>query len=73
MQEYEARGSVFVSFVLEMKDKESFVDNLVDVVVCGAPFDPLPLKSSRMMLAMTNSSQHLKEYFSLVILIAIML
>lgn len=61
VQEYEARGSVYVSFVLEMKDRESFVDSLVDLVVYRATYDPLPLKSNRMMLALTTNSYSFKE------------
>jgi hypothetical protein len=55
-QLYEARASVYVSIVLEMKDPESFVDPLVDVVIHNVAYDPLPLKIHRMMLVMTTHS-----------------
>jgi len=44
-----------------MKDKESFTDTLIDVVVHKALYDPLPLRSSRMMIAMTTNSFQPKE------------
>lgn len=61
VQEFEARGSVYVSFVLEMVDRESFVDSLVDIVVYRATYDPLPLKSNRMFLVMTTNSYTVHE------------
>jgi len=48
-----------------MKDQESFVDNLVDIVVHKVLYDPLPLKCNRMMLALTTNSYMPKEYFSI--------
>lgn len=60
-QEYQERGVLFVSFVLEMNDKDSFVESLVDVAIQRVLFDPLPLKCNRMNLILTTNSFMPKE------------
>lgn len=62
VQEYEARGSIYISVTLEMRDRDNFVDSIVDVAVHRILFDPLPLNNNRMMLAMTTSGYRPKEY-----------
>mmetsp|Transcript_34749 Transcript_34749/g.40638 ORF Transcript_34749/g.40638 Transcript_34749/m.40638 type:complete len:858 (-) Transcript_34749:61-2634(-) len=61
VQEYEARGVVYVSVTLEMRDRDNFVDSLVDVVVHRVLYDPLPLKVNRMILAMSTNGYRPKE------------
>lgn len=45
-----------------MRDKESFVDSIVDVVVHRVLYDPLPLHNNRMMLALSTKGYRPKEY-----------
>jgi hypothetical protein len=52
--EYEARPKLFLSVTLEMKNKESFEDDLCDIIVKMVNFDPLPY-SSRMFLLMSQN------------------
>ena len=46
----------YISVVLEMPNKESFVDTLADVVVHMINFDPLPYVN-RVMIGMTLNNQ----------------
>ena len=45
-----------------MRDRDNFVDSIVDVAVHRVLFDPLPLKNNRMMLALTTNGYRPKEY-----------
>ena len=45
-----------------MKEPDSFVDQLVDIIVNNVTFDPLPLKVNRMMLVMATNNYAPTQY-----------
>ena len=50
--EYAARPKLIMSLILEMPNKESFVDELVDIIVKMIHYDPLPY-ATRVFLLMS--------------------
>lgn len=61
--EYAARPRMFVSITLEMPNRESFIDELCDIIVKMVHFDPLPY-ASRMFLLMSLNTSKIEEYHS---------
>ena len=45
-----------------MKEPDSFLDQLVDIIVNNVTFDPLPLKVNRMMLVMATNNYAPTQY-----------
>lgn len=52
--EYAARPKLILSVTLEMPNKESFVDELIDIIVKMVHYDPLPY-ASRVFLVMSQN------------------
>ena len=52
--EFETRSKIFMSMSIEEAIKSSFVDHLVDIAVQAINFDPLPMATNKIMLAMTT-------------------
>jgi hypothetical protein len=59
--EFETRSKMYMSMTIEEAIKSSFVDHLVDIAVQAINFDPLPMATNKIMIAMTTHGHKLTE------------
>ena len=56
-KQVESRAKIYISCVLEKKpEEESFTDTLTDIIIHNTIYDPLPLQSNRMFVAMSTNN-----------------
>lgn len=60
-EDSDPRCQIYASLAIEEAITSSFVDHLIDIAIVGVNWDPLPVATNKIMIAMTTHGHHLSE------------